>query len=58
MAMFFYICEYLHISPEDFFATDVGSPEKIKRITANLISLDDQSLDSIATIVEKLSNQK
>ena len=56
--MFFYICEYLHISPEDFFATDVGSPEKIKRITANLISLDDQSLDSIATIVEKLSNQK
>ena len=52
--MFFYICEYLHITPRGFFATDTGSPEKIKRVTDNLSSLDDQSLDSIAIIVEKL----
>ena len=28
MAVFFYICEYLGITPEEFFDTDNANPEK------------------------------
>ena len=57
MAMFFYICEYLHISPTEFFATENNSPIKTKKIVQSLSSLDDEALDSIAVIVEKLANK-
>ena len=58
MAMFFYICDYLHISPKEFFSEETISPLKIKKITEGLSCLDDDALDSIAVIVDKLSNKK
>lgn len=57
MAMFFYICDYLHISPEEFFATENSSPAKTKKILKDLSHLDQESLDSLAIIVEKLANK-
>lgn len=58
MAMFFYICDYLHISPAEFFSEETVSPTKIKKIAENLTGLDDDALDSIAIITEKLANNK
>lgn len=57
MAMFFYICEYLHISPSEFFATENNSPIKTQNIIKNLSQLDDETLDSVATIIEKLAKK-
>lgn len=57
MSVFFCICEYLGVTPAEFFETDVKSPEKVRIITENLSSLDDVSLDCIAHIVKKLSNK-
>ena len=57
MAMFFYICDYLHISPAEFFETQNGSPTRIKNIIENLSRLEDETLDAIAVIVEKLSKK-
>ena len=57
MSVFFYICEYLGITPAEFFEEDIKSPEKIRKITENLASLDDESLDCIALLIEKLSNK-
>lgn len=57
MSVFFYICEYLGVTPAEFFQTEIKSPEKIRKITENLVSLDDDSLDCIAHLIEKLSNK-
>ena len=57
MAMFFYICDYLHISPAEFFTTENSSPQKVKNVIKNLSQLDDEALDSIAVIIEKLSKK-
>ena len=57
MSVFFYICEYLGITPAEFFSSEIESPEKIRNITENLVSLDNESLDCVAFIVKKLSNK-
>ncbi|MGN1304566.1 MAG: helix-turn-helix domain-containing protein [Oscillospiraceae bacterium] len=58
MAGFFYICEYLNISPKDFFDTENKSPEKIQHILEDLKKLDDEHLDNIANIIKGLANTK
>ena len=57
MAMFFYICDYLHISPDEFFATENKFPTKVNKIIESLSHLDQESLDSVAVIVEKLAKK-
>ena len=54
MAVFFYICEYLQISPRDFFDEDSKNPEKLNEIIANLQKLSDNQLNSISEIVRGL----
>lgn len=54
MTNFFYICEFLHISPRDFFDDDSKSPEKIKDLTEQLKLLDEQQLDTIIALVYSL----
>jgi len=54
MSGFFYICEYLQLSPKDFFDTDAKNPEKLNELIKDLKKLDDKQLDSIASIVRGL----
>ena len=54
MTIFFYICEYLNITPADFFDTGSENPEKLKVIIEDLKHLNDKQLDSIAEIVKGL----
>ena len=54
MSGFFYICEYLQLSPKDLFDTDAKNPEKLKELIKYLKKLDDKQLDSIASIVQGL----
>lgn len=54
MSGFFYICEYLKLSPKDFFDTDAKNPEKLNELIKDLKKLDDKQLDSIASIVQGL----
>ena len=57
MSVFFCICEYLGITPAEFFETEVKSPEKVRGITENLVSLDDETLSCVSHIVKKLSDK-
>lgn len=57
MSVFFCICEYLGITPAEFFETELKSPEKTRKIAESLASLDVDTFDCIAHIVEKLSNK-
>ena len=54
MSGFFYICEYLQLSPKDVFDTDAKNPEKLNELIKELKRLDDKQLDSIASIVQGL----
>ena len=54
MSGFFYICEYLQLSPKDFFDIDAKNPEKLNELMKDLKKLDDKQLDSIASIVQGL----
>ena len=42
-----YICEYLNITPSEFFDTDIPNPEKLRSINELLKKLDDKQLDMV-----------
>ena len=56
MAIFFYICEYLEVTPAEFFDTDSKNPMKLQSLIEDLKRLDDKKLDNIAEIVKGLVN--
>lgn len=58
MAAFFFICDYLNITPAEFFESKVQSPEKIRDLTDDLALLDEDVIDCVAKLVRKLSNRK
>lgn len=58
MTSFFYICEYLNITPQEFFDTDSELPEELRTLVGNLKRLDSQQLKNIASIVEGLTKNK
>lgn len=54
MTIFFYICEYLNITPAEFFDIDSKNPIKLQGLIEDLKRLDDKQLDSISEIVKGL----
>lgn len=58
MLGFFYICEYLNISPQEFFDDASEQPEELRKLLTNLKQLDLQQFKCISTIVEGLIQNK
>lgn len=54
MSAFFYICEYLEISPQDFFDLDNRNPKKLNEIMGYLKQVDDEQLNNLICIVKGL----
>lgn len=50
----FYICEYLGVTPSEFFDLDSSNPGKIDAIVQDMKHLDDAQLDTIASLVKGL----
>ena len=57
MEMFFYICDYLNISPKDFFDYDVKNPNLIDEIIADLNDIDPKYINNIHEIIKGLKNK-
>ena len=57
MSAFFYICEYLGITPKDFFDFDAAFPERIAALTEDLASLDEEQLFGISVLVKGLAKK-
>lgn len=55
MTGFFYICEYLSITPKEFFDFDVEEPKKLKSVINNLKKLNAEQLSNISGIIEGLT---
>ena len=58
MSNFFYICEYLDISPMDFFNFDSSRPREIDTLYNNLNKLSDMQFKNIQEIVADLTKCK
>lgn len=57
MNVFLFICDYLEISPSDFFDTDNSNPEKISRIDENLKHLSNEQLEYIYQLTKDLADK-
>lgn len=57
MREFLYICEYLNITPEEFFRVErTVSPIK-RRAIAQLLELDDHSVSLLSQFIDSLKGQ-
>ncbi len=54
MAAFFYICEYLEISPQEFFEFDSKNPQKLDVLIELMKKLDESQIDNLTGIVKGL----
>lgn len=55
MSAFLFICDYLNITPSEFFDTEVENPEKIRQAVNGLKKLDSVALDHVLGIIELLA---
>lgn len=55
MASFFYICEYLGITPQEFFDTEAEQPKELSKLISDLKKLNKRQLENIAGIVSDLA---
>lgn len=58
MTVFFYICEYLGITPKGFFDDEVEFPAIFSEIFNNLKGLDAEQLNNINSIAKGLNKNK
>lgn len=56
MMNFFAICEYLEISPEEFFQADIPDPRKLNELAAVLKKLNMRQLDLIIQLAKELTD--
>lgn len=53
MSAFFFICDYLDITPQEFFDMESQNPSELKSIIENLKKLNQKQLDIISSISEE-----
>jgi transcriptional regulator with XRE-family HTH domain len=54
MSAFFYICDFLGITPSEFFDTSSDCPDTIREISDDLKKLSHEQLQNISAIVKWL----
>ena len=52
----FYICEYLGITPSQFFDFDLKNPEKLNKINEYLKKLNDKQLNAIEMFLKSMTS--
>lgn len=57
MSAFFFICEYLEVTPQEFFETSNNTPKEIRKIAEALKKLPIDTLQSISDITLKLADK-
>ena len=57
MSAFFFICEYLNISPQEFFDEENKFPSQLRDVIADLKKLSNTQLDSVSALVKELANK-
>jgi hypothetical protein len=58
MSAFFFICDYLGITPQEFFETNNSQPLEMRKLVNNLKKLSPDLLKSLNLIVDNLIENK
>ena len=58
MSGFFYICDYLGITPQDFFNTSLQAPGAVSRISAAQSGLTAQEAEHILAVIEDITKNR
>ena len=58
MSLFFYLCDYLGITPAEFFDTGVSSPMKIAQINQKLQQLPTDQLTHLENLLDDLLSKQ
>lgn len=51
---FFYICEFLDVTPSEFFDIKSNNPTKLNELIESAKGLNNEQLDSIITIIKSM----
>ncbi|MCQ2461955.1 MAG: helix-turn-helix domain-containing protein [Clostridia bacterium] len=54
MTVFFYICEYLEITPQEFFDTESKSPAKAQELLSVVKGLNNEKLDNLIALARNI----
>ncbi len=54
MTSFFYICDYLNITPQEFFSTDAAAPQKSKELLREIERLSSEQAEHILLVVRDI----
>lgn len=57
LAGIFYICDYLGITPAEFFDVDSENPARLNELIGYLKLLDDEQLANVTALVKSLSKK-
>lgn len=57
MTVFFYICEFLNITPSEFFDLESAQPEALRELVEKLKKLPPEHLEHITAIVDALASR-
>ena len=52
MAVFFYICDFLEVTPSEFFNVDIEEPQKLKELYEEIKSFDSERLELLARLIK------
>lgn len=55
MSEFLYICEYLGVTPKEFFDTENESPVKLQQLYQTAKNLPPEDIDALIFVAERLS---
>lgn len=55
---FFYICEYLEVTPKEFFDTEITEPQLLHRLTKLAEKMNSEDLSALCNVAERLSIHK
>lgn len=55
---FFAICDYLGITPRDFFDTEISQPQLIQKAVDGLKNLDDSDVLMILSYIDRLNKKR
>ena len=58
MEMFGYICEYLDITPQEFFEEENDCPEQLRELLAEAKKLSPDSLELLLSVAQKMNQTK
>lgn len=58
MSVFFFICEYLNITPAEFFDKENSHPNRTHLLCENAKKLDSAQLDLVCAMVDSLIKSK